>query len=210
LQKTILTQEDLPKNAAGQTIASQLHYAPTVFTWLKRAPYILGALLLFLVIDFILLSPRRRKGIKNLSTILISSGVSIIIFPILFSYVIPYFSKSFQFDFESVGTQKIFSEIIDQLSRNIDILFIAIGGAIALLGLVLYVGERITRPTTKYTNLEKRSGLAVSTKKQEQSPKSLRGKLNQDNIPLQTSDGPKNKKQKGKSKYRTIMNKKEF
>lgn len=211
LQKTILTQEDLPKNTKGQSITDQLYFAPDVFTWLKRAPFILSAFLIFLSFDFILLSPRKRKGVQSLSTILISSGVGILAFPLLFSYVLPYFSKSFDFNFDTaVGTQKIFTEIIDELSRNIDILFISFGAGVTIVGFMLYIGERLSRPQTKYTSLEKKSGLATSQQKAQTSPKSLRGKLNQSNIPLQTSDGPKKNKVTGKSKYRTLKNKKEF
>ena len=210
LQKTILTQDDLPKNTKGQTIVEQLHFAPDIFVWLGRAPYILGALLLFLAFDFIWLSPRKRKGVLSLSTILISSGISILAFPLLFSYILPYFSKSLDFNFDTAGTQKIFSEIIDELSRNIDILFISFGAGVAAVGFLLFAGERLTRPQIKYGNLEKKAGLAGSIKKPSPSPKSLRGKLTQDNVPLQSSDGPKRKPSNINSKYKKLRNKKEF
>lgn len=210
LQKTLFTENDLPRNASGQTIAEQFHYAPQIFTWLKRSPYILGIASVILAIDFIILSPRKRKGIVSLSRILMGSGISIIIFPLFFSYVLPYFAKTLQFNSGVGGTQKIFSEIIDQLGNNVDILFILIGSGVAIAGFILYGIERITRPTTKYTGLEKKSGVAVSAKKSEPTPKSLKGKLTQETVPVQSSDDPTKKRMKGKNKYRTLMNKKDF
>ncbi len=209
LQKTVLSQDDLPKNSTGQSITQQLYFLPNVFTWLKRSPYILGALSIILAVDFILLSPRRRKGVQRLSAILVSSGVSILMFPLIYSYIIPYFSKSFQFSLETDGTQKIFSEIIDKLNRNIDILFISIGAAIFVVGFILYAAERLTRPQSKYHDIEKMAGVATGIKKVAESPKSLKGKLSQENIPLQSSDKPRTKSMKTGNKYRKLK-KKEF
>jgi hypothetical protein len=210
LPKTVFTENDLPKNTHGQSIAQQYAFLPDVFIWLHRAPYIICAILTVLAVDFILLSSRKRRGIYSLSRILIGSGISIVIFPLFFNYIVPYFSKSFQFDFETVGTQKLFSEIFDELSRTMDLLFIAIGSSIAVLGFIIFAAERLSRPRTKYHNLEKESGLAVGIKKPAPSPKSLKNKLGSDNVPLQTSDGNTSKKVKSNGKYRTLNKKKDI
>lgn len=206
LPKTVFTEEDLPKNKQGQTIAQQLSYIPSLFTWLKRTPYIVAGLLLLLSVDLLLLSSRKRKAIQSLSRILIGSGFSIVVFPFLFSYVLPYFFKSFDYNFDDVGTQKIFSEIIDNLTRTVDILYIIIGAAIAVVGFLIFASERLTRPSTKYHNLEKKSGVAVGIKT---SPKSLRGKLTSENVPLVSSEGSRVKRMKTPAKYRTLYKKKD-
>lgn len=209
LEKTAFTEKDLPKNTSGQTIAEQYNFAPQVFKWLKLSPYIFAALIVVLSADFILLSPRRRKGVQTLAKMLLGTGISILAFPFVFRYVLPYFVKSLEFSYESVGTQKIFSEIINELNRNIDLLFILIGGVVAVIGLVLLIAERITRPNTKYYKIEKNAGLATANAAQTP-PKNVKGTLSQETIPLQSSDSSKVKKVKKDTKYRTLNKKKEL
>lgn len=210
LKKTILTQDDLPKNINGQSISEQLHFLPTLFTWLKRAPFILVTLILILTADFLLLSQRKRKGLQSLSAIFFGSGISILAFPVIINYVIPYFTKSFQFSLESDGTQKIFSEIIDSMGRLADVLFIILGTIVIIIGFLIYAAERLSRPSTKYHDIEKKSGVAIGLRKPVLSPKNLRKKLNQNNVPIQSSDGARTKKMKAKGKYRTLFKNKEF
>ncbi len=210
LQKTVLSQDDLPKNDKGQSIAKRLYFVPDIFIWLKRAPYILGVFILFLATDFILLSPRRRKGFNKLAEILASSGASIVLFPIIYNYILPYFSKSFDFSIQSDATSKIFNELINQLNNTVNFLFITIGTSLIIIGFFIYSAERLTRPRSKYSKIEKSAGLASSIKKPSVSPKSLKLKLNQKNTPVQSSENPKDKNTKNDKKYHNIFNKKEF
>ena len=80
-----------------------------------------------------------------------------------------------------------------------------------IVGLCIYLLERATRPASKYTNLGKRAGLATSQQKPQISPKSLRGKLSNETIPLQSSDQPAKqnaKKVAANNKYRKLYSKK--
>lgn len=205
LKKTVFTQDDLPKNTAGQTISEQLHYAPTVYKWMQRAPYIMAIAVIFLAADLVLLSNRKRKAIKSLANIFMGSGVSIMVFPFIYGYVLPLFSKSLSFSFETPGTQQIFNEITNEIRHLIDIYFISIGAVLATAGFLLWAIERLTRPQTKYHNIDKKAGLQPGIKK---IPSPNKTKLTADNVPIQTSNGPR-KKVRVSRKYRKI-NKKEF
>jgi hypothetical protein len=191
LSKTILTEEDLPKNTAGKTLPDQYAFAPTAFRWLLRAPYILGVLTLVFSVAYVWLSPKKRKGVAGLGSILMSSGISLAIFPILFDIVIPRFTDSFQVQSGTQGTQAIFSDIISSITAHFVSLFITIGIQLFVAGLCVYLIERVTRnEAAKYKTVEKKSGVVSSNQKPEPTPKSLRGKLAHDNIPVQTSDLP--------------------
>ena len=205
MKKTVYTELDLPKNTQGQTIADQLYYAPSAYKWIMRAPYILAVASVLLALDFILLSTRKRKGVKSLAGILMGSGISIMIFPLVFDYLLPYFAKSYSFSFETGGTQQILNEITNQISHYMDLLFIITGASMATAGFMLWAAERLTRPQNKYHNIGKKSGIAVSSIKVAPPNKN---KITADTVPVQTSDGPR-KKVKVSPKYRTL-NKKEF
>lgn len=205
LKKTVFTQDDLPKNTAGQTIQQQFSYAPTVFLWLHRAPYIMAIAALFLILDMLLLSTRKRKAVKSLANIFMGSGISILVFPLLYDYIVPYFSKSLSFSFDKSGTQQIFNEITNEVSHLIDLYFIYIGLSFAVFGFLLWAAERLTRPHNKYHDVDKKAGVQISTKK---IPPPNKTKLTTDTVPVQTSDGTR-KKVKVSPKYRKL-NKKEF
>lgn len=212
LSKTVLTEKDLSKNAAGKTLPQQYNFAPTAFQWLLRAPYILGGMFFVFGGLYIWLSPKKRRGVAGIGSILISSGVSLAIFPILFDIVIPHFTNSFQAQTGTSGTQAIFSDVIDRITHHFDALFISIGIQLAIAGLCIYILERATRDeTSKYKNIEKMSGIVTSNQKSAPSPKSLRGKLTYENIPVQTSDLPTRLNSKNaayKKKYSKLFKKK--
>ncbi len=212
LSKTVLTEKDLPKNAAGKTLPQQFSFAPTAFQWLMRAPYILGGMFIVFAGLYVWLSPKKRRGIAGIGSILITSGISLAIFPILFDIVIPHFTNSYQAQSGTSGTQAIFSDVIDHITHHFDTLFITIGIQIAIAGLCIYLLERATRDeTAKYKNIEKKAGIETSNQKPEPAPKSLRGKLSYDNIPVQTSDLPARLNQKkvgDNKKYAKLYKKK--
>lgn len=205
LKKTVFTQDDLPKNKAGQTVPEQLSYAPTAYTWLQRAPYIMTFTVIFLAFDLLVLSTRKRKAIRSVASILMGSGISILVFRLLYDYVLPYFSKSLSFSFETAGTQQIFNEITTEISHLVDLYFIYIGLSLAATGFLLWAAERLTRPQNKYHNIENKAGLQVGSKK---IPSPNKTKLTAETVPVQSSDGAR-KKVKVSPKYRKL-NKKEF
>ena len=211
LPKTVFTQNELPKSADGQTIEQKLHYAPTLFKWLHRSPYILGTLLLGLSVLYVSLNRRHRRALSSLGSILMGAGIGLVILPLLFDYVIPHYTRSLNFSVASTGTQKIFNDIFDKAYKQIDVLFITSGLIVASIGAVTYLFEKATRPKSKYINIAKRSGVATSIEKPKVLPKSLKGRLSNENIPLQSSDRPAKqdpKKVRENNKYRKLYSKK--
>jgi len=191
LSKTILTQDDLPKNGVGNTITEQYDFAPMAYRWLLRAPFILGGLFVLFGALYVLLSSRVRKGISGFGAILFTSGLSLAFFPILFDIVLPHFTKRYQVQSGTQGTQAIFTDVINHITNHFYTLFITIGIQLFVVGLCIYLLEKATRDeNARYKNVEIKSGLSTSNQKSQPSPKSLRGKLSFNNVPIQSSDLP--------------------
>ena len=212
LGKTKLTASDLPKNSKGKTLPEQYSFAPRAFAWLRLAPYILGALSVLTAILYIITSPKKRQGVSGVGIILGSTGVTLAIFPIFFDYVLPRLTDTFKVESGTSGTQAIFSDAINHLTRHFDELFISIGIQMAIVGLSIYLLERATRgEVDKYKNIVKKAGLQSGTAKQPGSPKSLKNKLSNSSVPIQSSDLPAkaNPKQVSRNnKYRKLYSKK--
>ena len=214
LAKTVLTEQDLPKNTSGKTLAEQLDFAPRSFRWLLRAPYVLGAVTLLFGVLYVVLSPRIRKGIAGIGSILMGSGASLALFPIIFDILLPQLTKDYQVQSGTQGTQAILNDVINHVSNHSYTLLITIGIQLFIAGLCVYLLERATRnETARYKNIEKKTGITSSNQKPGPSPRSLRGKLSHENVPLQSSDLPARLNQKRineNKKYAKLFTKKKI
>ena len=212
LIQPVLTAKDLPKNGAGKNIAQQYSYAPTVYQLLKISPYILGTLMVVLVIAFVLLSPKKRRGISALGSILMSTGIGLAVLPIIYDVIISKFLNHANTARTSASTQQIISDITDQVYKHFNSLLITVGIQLALAGITIYMLEKLTRnETAKYKGISKKTGMESSNLKPKANPKSLRGALSTSNIPLQSSDLPAKlnpKKVAENNKYRKLYKKK--
>jgi hypothetical protein len=206
LGNTVLTENNLPKNKAGKNIFEEYSYAPRLYAWLKRAPYILGGFTLLASAGYIWSSPVRRKGLHKLGRGIIGNSATLIVTPFLFGFVIPWFSKSYTNELAGSGAEVLLNEIINAISRDFDSLMIWFGSLLLLLGVLIIVAEKMTRAHARYSGVEKKSGLSSSNEihKKLASP---RGKLATDTLPLQSSEVSVTKKAKAtkkNTKYRKI------
>jgi hypothetical protein len=212
LSKTVFTGKDLPKTTDGKTIENKLHYAPLAFKWLHLSPIVFAVLLITLSALYVALGSRHRRAISSLGSILMSAGIGLVALPVVFDFILPNLTKSLDLGFGgSNATQKILSDIMDYAYKRLDILLIVCGSVVIVAGAVTYLLERATRPTSKYINIRKKTGLVSSIEKPQPSPKSLKGKLSTENIPLQSSDRPAKKdpkKVRENNKYRKLYSKK--
>jgi hypothetical protein len=206
LGKTVLTEQSLPKNKAGKSIFEEYYYAPIAYEWLIRAPWILGALTILTAIGYVVYLPNKRRGMVSLGKRIFFSSATLIATPILFSFVLPYFTNSYGNELGGSSSEVLLNDILSTLTRNFDRMMIIFGVWLMLIGLAIIVGERMTRPRTRYVGVEKRAGLTSSNErpKKQSSP---RGTLNESTLPLQSSEvsvTKKAKKPRKNSKYRKI------
>lgn len=203
LKTPIITQADLPKDESGRTAVENLENAPGYFSLFKRAPIILLAIATGLMVYIVMLSRTKRQGLRKISSVIIGTGVALAIAPIVASFITPSFNKSIQNALnggqQSAGA--IMTDVSNQLYADLNSLLINIALQVVLVGVFMWVGLRLTRPTAPYRNVKKKSGLASSV------GSAPHGKgVDINSVPIQTSERKikSRKPSKIKSKYRKI------
>lgn len=206
LGNTVLTEKNLPKNKAGKNIFEQYSYAPKLYHWLQKAPYILGALTIVASFGYVWSDSNKRKGFARLSKGIIGNSLTLIITPIIFGFIVPWVSKGYTTDLAGSSAEVLLNDIVNSVSREFDKLIIWFGAILLLVGFSMLTAEKMTRAKAKYSHVEKKAGLASSNGTQ-QKQSSPRGRLSADTVPLQSSEVSVTKKakaQKRNSKYRKV------
>lgn len=206
LGNTVLTEKNLPKNKAGKNIFEQYSFAPKLYGWLQKAPYILFGLTIVASIGYVWTETSRRKGFARLSKGIIGNSVTLIVTPIIFGFIIPWVSKGYTTELAGSSAEVLLNDIVNSVSREFDKLIIWFGAILLLVGFSMLTAEKMTRSKAKYSHVEKKAGLA-SSNGVTQRQSSPRGRLAADTVPLQSSEVSVTKKakvQKRNSKYRKI------
>jgi hypothetical protein len=206
LPKAVYTEKDLPKNNQGEYIYEKYSYAPTIYAWLRYSPFIVLALTLGLSILVVALSRTKREGFIRLGTIFLGSGFTLIITPLLLSFIVPAFSSSVRFsESTTTTTSGLTNKIVNSITNDFYLLLLNISIQVIVIGLIILLAERITRPKSKYANASLDSGLVTSIAKKP----SQAGKYKPSEIPILSSEESTRRKPKKthNKKYRKIPGK---
>ena len=192
LKDTTFSQADLPKTESGQTFSESYAKVPQYFSYFRASPYILLGICALMSLIIIFLSKNRRSGVKYISTSLLSTGVFLSITPIIYTYVLP--AIGFKLPSFGGGGNQAISEIVNDsvsaLYTNFNVMLINVAIQVAAAGLILYFAAKFFKPNVAnmYDQLEKKSGLAVST--ENQGSAKIPG-FSAKSVPLQSSEGGK-------------------
>lgn len=204
--KTKFTEADLPKTSQGTSLFDQYAYAPRIFSLFQALPWVLICTSIISVIIIIGTARRRREDTKRVGMIGLSAGIFIVLSPLFYIYVLPKFFPGLSGNSSGVGPSVVIGDVINMVNNDFIYRLLICGGIIGIIGLIVLVLERATRPKSKYIQASSRAGLKSSEKPH----KNKKGKtsLSAENVPLQTSEGKKlsGKYQKDK-KYRKIPKK---
>ncbi len=206
LPKATYSKEDLPRNNQGLYIYERYDYSPVVYRWLKLSPYIVGLMLITFCALVVRFSNSRREGFLRLGTIIVGSGVALIFTPILLSFVLPSITKSLSFSSQSdTGVNSLSNTLVNNITNNFYGLLLNVSLQVIVVGLVILLAERLTRPTSRYSDVKKSSGMVSSHTKRPSTNK----KYKPVNIPLQSSEESTRRKPKKtrNKKYRKIPGK---
>lgn len=206
LPKTTFTAADLPKNPQGKTIVQQYDYAPTLFKLALWVPWVLAGVAIIAAYTIVISGARKRGSFSYIGSSIVGSGIFLAASPLFFLYILPSFVPSYQAQPDSAGPQAVMNSAAKALTTNFNNHLIIIGLVLVVVGLLIWLFERGTRPVSKYHAVRKKSGLVSSIL-----PRTANGRfrLNPDRVPVQTSEavGKLVKKQPKDKKYRKIPKK---
>lgn len=200
-----LTVQDLPKNSEGKTIVERFSYAPALYTIAFAAPAILIGLIPLTALFIIWLADHKRRTIQALGFTILSTAFFLVLTPLMFSFVTSRLSGSFQSQSSVADSdiQAITADVSNKLNASFNSLIIELGIIAAGVGLLVMIGERMTRPKSKYSNVHRKAGVVSSVAKRGDNG---RFKLDPAKVPLQSSEISVTKKAKShrSKKYRKI------
>lgn len=206
LPDAIFSTQDLPKDSKGQLITERYSFAPSVFQWLHKGVWLIGLLLVLFAVATISLHKSKRRGVQQVGFALIGSGFALLVTPLLLLYVLPRFSNSLEFSQTSSATQNLISSAGNQLTNDLYSQLINVTIQIIVLGVIILIIERFTRPPTGYLDIEKKAGVVSSHKRRPSTTKRI---LKAETTPIQSSEESKRRKPKRtkNKKYRKIPKK---
>jgi hypothetical protein len=203
LKDTVLTQDDFAKDSKGKTFIDKYWYAPIVYRWLLRLPWIFGTLTIVSATGYIVMSRRKREGVNVMGLAILTSSMSLVLLTVIFGFVVPYYTKNFNLGLGGTGAQKIMDDALNSLMKNVDSMIINVGIQAAVVGVLIVIFERFTRPESKYDKVSKKAGITsgfVPRGKTTKSSPKMSG------VPIVSSDAPNkaNNKTRNSKKYRKI------
>lgn len=185
-EKLRYTVADLPKNAAGKTVAEQYAYAPLLFMWGRYAHWLLLCVAALGALMVVYSARKKRESYKFFGTEIMSSGVFLAFTPLIYLYIVPRLTGAG--DAQGGGAASVIGRVVGALTKDFNILLVQIGVVMALVGLAIFLLERGTRPQSKYLKVAHKAGVATS-----EAPRQRRGgnALRAGAVPVQTSEGPR-------------------
>lgn len=207
IPKTTFTVDDLPKTADGRTLVEQYAYVPQLFRAILYAPYVLLGVTIMSAVVAIRLDRKKRIATQRIGKSVIGATVFLILSPLFYVYVLPYFVPALSVDAAAGGGGVVLGDVITILTKQFTNQLIMVGLLCMVIGVMILVLERVTRPASRYVRVEKKAGLTSS-----EASRAKRGKIvvTAADVPIQTSEGKRSRyTQRTNKRYRQLA-KKEF
>lgn len=112
----------------------QLKDAPAAFQWFKKSPTILLILTILAGAALVFLRPTIANGLKHLGAILLTVGLTMLIFAWIFNYVTS--NRVSNISIENKSFQQSIKRTVGDLSKQVGDNYYVFGGAYSLLGLL--------------------------------------------------------------------------
>lgn len=162
LPTTVLTAADLPKDLSGKNVFEKYSSAPRYYTYLKLAPIVFGVATLMLAGLIIALHKHKRQAMFDIGMGTLLSGVVLVVTPVVFGLALPHLTQSFQSQLSGSGQQAIFNDILNSINTSFNNILINISLQIVVIGMIILMIDRLSRPRSVYHKILKRSGLQSS------------------------------------------------
>jgi hypothetical protein len=182
--KTVFTAADLPKLSNGKSIASTYPHAPTYYRWLKLSPIFLALTVGMLSLAIVKLCRTTRLGYRLLGSVTLSTGVALMITPLLYLLAYPRINNSLHLQSANTGLNALSTTVLAALGSTFYLFLIKAALITVNLGLIIVLLERFTRDK-QYGLIVQKAGLVSSNKSKRGKPIKI---LTADNVPLQSSN----------------------
>ncbi|MBC7581290.1 hypothetical protein H7097_00290 [Aeromicrobium sp.] len=201
---TVFTADNLPKLKGNKTIAQAVPNAPTYYRLLRLSPIALLALVVGLGTAIVRLCRTKRLGYRLLGSTALSTGVALMITPVLYLLAYPRINSTLHLQSADTGISALSTTVISALSGTLYIFLIKAALMVINLGLIIVLLERFTR-YKEYAMVAHRAGLVSSSTHAKARGGST---ITADLLPIQSSDGAIGRKQgKIMPKFRKITDK---
>jgi len=202
LESAQITEQNLPRTADGQNLQEKFNIVPLVYKFLSNSILVFGLFLALSIALFIYARLPKRKAFKALGRDLLTSGLMLLGFTVVFGFVIPRYTETFSI--QGNETSELFNQVLNLYIKNLDILIVNITLQVATVGAAILIIERMSRPSDIYKPLIEKSGLITSHAEKASKSKAKHSTK----PPVQTSEQKPRKKRKSKkrktNKYRKI------
>lgn len=202
-----LTASSLPVDSRGRSFQAAYSSAPNYYKMFKIAPWALLGIALICAGAIVVMSRKKRRGLRTIATGLISTGIILAITPVLYIYMLPALGISLPGSSGSRTSESfaaISSDFTSSLYSQFNMLLINIAIQTVVIGLIMLFALRFFGDSKKaYHGLQKKAGVAVSV------PSSARPsvKVSRSDVPVQTSEKrrvPRHSDSKLSKKYRKM------
>ena len=191
-------ESSLPLTKDGKTIDQKYSFAPVIFKILKNGIWVFGGLFLITASLYVVARLPLRKGIKAFGKDMLTNGIMLIIFTIFYSLFLPKITSSFNLQSGGSGAEA-FTNVSKYFTSRLDTLIINISIQIATVGLIVLIAERMSRPSSLYSSLAKKTGISSSVVQNHNSSSTISKRP-----PIQTSEPTKTVYNRKKSEKRRI------
>lgn len=193
--KTTFSAADLPRMSNGESIQQNFPHLPVYFQMMRWLPWVFGLLVIGLTVSIIQLCRNQRLGFRLLGRVTLSTGVALLITPVLYLLAYPRINNALHLQSTNTGMNALMNNVITALSSSFYEFLIKAALIVVNIGLVIVLVEHYTREKN-YAAVRVGSGVVSSNRR---SKKAGAKKLKPSSLPLVSSEGTK----RGKSS--TVM-----
>lgn len=207
LNDPVITEESLFGGDSEQSFQQNYRDVPTYYSLLKGAPIYLGLILLVLALIVIFTSSTKKKGILKIGRGLTGACISLVVFTVIFSFVLPPITGSLPIlQSSGTGIDSLLNQVTVDFGQDYSILIIKITAPLIVIGAGMILYARSGKNKKDYKSAKLKSGL-VSGNEQKTNKKTGKPSISRPPIQSSESSDTKPKKSLKNKKYRKIPKK---
>ena len=206
IEDPIITEQTVFAGESTEPVGVTYSYIPSYFSLAQALPAYIIILLIALGLFSVFIHNNRKLGAKKIGKIMISVGISLVVFTVFFSFILPTFTGTVPvLQSSGEGLDNLVNDVGIDMSRDYARTVLLLCIPVIGVGFVLFYSARTIQKKKKYAVVSSRASFAnANERKKPAKPLKKRGRP-----PIISSESSetKPKKRKRNSKYRKIPKK---